>query len=124
MKVIILLRFSLFLTLLVASCIFFGAPSFEMYVSKRIVFAEEKVDFDTKKPPAIMISHIPEKRPRNAENISACKRNSNNSFPRAIDCINTKLSNLSDMLKKRELYEGGEKISLGNSTLYIMCLSI
>ena len=105
MKILIIFRIILLLTLLVFSCFIFGKPSYEMYNSRRIVASEEKVEFNKDKPPAIVVAHIPLDPPHNYEKIETCKETYNTSLSKAVDCINNNLSTLTDILQTSRLFK-------------------
>ena len=75
--------------------VFFGLPSLETYLEKRMVFSEQKVDFDQNRPPAIMVSHIPMGESNNYKTVEDCFAKSNDSYDDSVICINKKLANLS-----------------------------
>ena len=75
--------------------VLFGLPSLETYLEKRMVFSEQKVDFDPNRPPAIMVSHIPLGESNNYKAVEDCFAKYNDSYDDSVICINKKLANIS-----------------------------
>ena len=123
MNLLKILRIWLLFTLLVISVLLFGSPSYEMYMSKRIVFSDEKVDFDLKRPPAIVIAHIPLYPPYNQHKVDECKTTYNTSYDRTVECFDKKLSNLTDILQSERGHEN-QMTSSGDEKIFCNIMKI
>ena len=119
MEVLIVCRCILLLSLLIVSVLWFGLPSYEMYMSKRIIFSEEKIDFDRENPPAMAVAHIPLHPPYNAEKRDTCIFTYNASYEKVTECFNKYLSNLTDIVQSEKVFDD-QLTSIGISLLMLL----
>ena len=91
---------------------FFGLPSLSRYLEKRYVFADDKVDFDLTKPPAVNVYHLPfnETSNGNEQIIEKCINKTGDDYQKSIICVNENLFDKSDIILQNQTKDTKGKI--------------
>ena len=82
-------------TLLILFIKYFGLPSFNRYLEKRVVFTDELVNFEHKRPPGMIVAHASlAADQKNAPIIKHCLNlpDTEANYQLAVECINGKLT--------------------------------